>query len=93
MNNDNRMRHPLIIAAALAGLTVGQALAQTYPSKPIRIVVAFAPGGFADGVARLVGQKMGDRLGQPVVVENRGGAGGNIGARQVVTSAQPKSRT
>ncbi len=87
MNNDNRMRHPLIIAAALAGLTVGQALAQTYPSKPIRIVVAFAPGGFADGVARLVGQKMGDRLGQPVVVENRGGAGGNIGARQVVTSA------
>jgi tripartite-type tricarboxylate transporter receptor subunit TctC len=62
------------------------AAAQQYPAQPITIVVAAAAGGFADGVARTVGEKLGERLGQSLVVENRGGAGGNLGARQVARS-------
>jgi tripartite-type tricarboxylate transporter receptor subunit TctC len=69
--------------AILGCVLAGQALAQQYPTKPVRVVVAFAPGGFADGVARLIGQKMSDALGQPVVIDNRGGAGGNIAAKLV----------
>jgi tripartite-type tricarboxylate transporter receptor subunit TctC len=63
-----------------------------YPEKPVRFVVAFAAGGYADGVARMVGQKLGDKLGQSIVVENRGGAGGNLAARQVA-AAKPDGYT
>ena len=63
------------------------AFAQPYPTKPIRVVVAFPPGGPTDIIARLLGPKMGDTLGQPVVVENRVGAGGNVPAAQVAKSA------
>ena len=76
-----------MIAGAAWIVCHGAAQAQAWPAKPVRVVVAFAPGGLADGIARLVGQKLSDRLGQPVMVENRGGAGGNIGARQVVGAA------
>jgi tripartite-type tricarboxylate transporter receptor subunit TctC len=60
--------------------------AETYPSKPIRIIVIVAPGGSADAVARLVGEQLSARFGQPVVVENRPGAGGNV-ATQAVKAA------
>jgi tripartite-type tricarboxylate transporter receptor subunit TctC len=63
-------------------------VAQTQPAgQPITIIVAAAAGGFADGVARTIGDKISERLGQKVVVENKGGAGGNLGARTVATAA------
>lgn len=74
-------------AASLAGLT-GQARAQAnFPTRPITLVVPFAAGGSTDIVARLVGQKMGELLGQSVVIENRAGAGGNIGSTAVARAA------
>jgi tripartite-type tricarboxylate transporter receptor subunit TctC len=83
-----------IFALACAFLAAGAAQAQTpaYPEKPIHVVVAFAAGGYADSVARLVGQRLSERLGQPVVVENRGGAGGNLATR-VVAAAKPDGYT
>src|SRR5882724_12884936 len=71
---------------ALACATSGVAAAQTYPSKPIRIVVGFAAGGPADVMARLIGQRMTSLLGQAVVIDNRPGTGGTIGARAVAES-------
>jgi tripartite-type tricarboxylate transporter receptor subunit TctC len=68
------------------------ASAQTYPTQNVNVIVAFAAGGIADALARLVGQKLGERLKQTVVVENRGGAGGNLAARAVAT-ATPDGHT
>jgi tripartite-type tricarboxylate transporter receptor subunit TctC len=79
-----------LLAAAtitLAFLHPQRAAAQDYPTRNITVVVAFAAGGFADGIARLIGQKLSARLGQNVVVENRGGAGGNIAAKLVAGAA------
>jgi len=74
--------------AVLCALLAGAAAAQdVYPSRPIRIVVGFSPGGSADILARLVGQRLSETMGQPVVVENRPGAGGSVGAAAVARSA------
>jgi len=68
-------------------LLPGIALAQTYPSKPVRVIVPFAPGGGTDFIARFVAQRLSASLGQQFVVENRPGAGGSIGAEQGVRAA------
>jgi tripartite-type tricarboxylate transporter receptor subunit TctC len=79
----------LHLAAGATALPVVSriARAQTYPSRPVRIVVGFPAGGGVDIVARLMGQWLSERLGQPVVIENRPGAGGNVGVEAVVRAA------
>jgi tripartite-type tricarboxylate transporter receptor subunit TctC len=81
-------RHFLHLAAGAATLPAvsGIARAQTYPTKPVRIIVGFAAGGTTDIVARLMGQWLSERLGQPFVIENRVGAASNIAA-ELVTRA------
>jgi tripartite-type tricarboxylate transporter receptor subunit TctC len=76
----------------LAALFVGAAWAQSYPSKPIRIIVPFTPGSATDVMARLVSERLNAAWGQPVVVENRPGAGGSIGIRETAR-AEPDGYT
>jgi tripartite-type tricarboxylate transporter receptor subunit TctC len=79
-------------AAAYAAIFLLPALAQDYPSKPIRIIVQFTPGSSTDIMARLVAQKMGERWGQQVIVDNRPGAGGVVGT-EVAKNATPDGYT
>ncbi len=78
------MRTLLLLIASVFCVPVS---AQPFPSKPVRIIVPFSPGGVADSSARVISDKLGARLGQSVVVENRPGASGNIGTQQVAASA------
>jgi tripartite-type tricarboxylate transporter receptor subunit TctC len=78
-----------LLAAALCGWMLHgptPANAQTYPSRPIKVVVPFPPGGPTDGMARIISERLGAVLGQPIVIENRGGAGGGIGGKFVAGS-------
>jgi tripartite-type tricarboxylate transporter receptor subunit TctC len=81
-----RMRVSLVALLLLAALGGEHACAESYPSRPVRIVVPFAAGGALDVLARLIGGKLSDGMGQPVIVENRAGAGGNLGADAVAKS-------
>jgi tripartite-type tricarboxylate transporter receptor subunit TctC len=82
-------RRFLRLAAGVAAISAAPrfAWAQPYPARPVRLILGFAAGGPGDGVARLIGQQLSERLGQPFVVENRTGAGGNIGTEAVVKSS------
>jgi len=80
------------LLALISALLAGTALADDYPSHPIRLIVPFAAGGAADSVARIVGKRVGDALGQTVVVEDRGGGGGII-ATEIVKNSAPDGYT
>ena len=76
-----------VIALAFVASMISTSLAQTWPTRPVRLIVNFPPGGAADVLARLIGQSLSETLGQPVVIENKGGANGNIGGEAVARSA------
>ncbi|WP_426305356.1 Bug family tripartite tricarboxylate transporter substrate binding protein [Acidovorax facilis] len=85
----DRRRSVTLLAAALAGLGLGTpwlALAEGYPAKPIQLIVPFPPGGAVDIVGRTISKKLGDRLGQPIVIENKAGAGTVVGAAFVANA-------
>jgi tripartite-type tricarboxylate transporter receptor subunit TctC len=89
----NSPRSVLITTVAIATLTASHALAQQkFPTQPIRMVIAFTAGGIPDTLARLLGPRVGEALGQPVVLENRPGAGGTIAAN-IVAKATPDGYT
>lgn len=84
----SRTRRAALVLIAATAIGCGPAMAKdAYPSKPIKIIAPFAPGGVADVMARLIGERLSKSLGQPVIVENRPGAGGNVGADVVAKSA------
>lgn len=85
-NFSRRMGLKALAAAAITAAGMGSAVADTYPSKPITMVVPFSAGGTTDILARIVGQALGQELGETIIIENKPGAGGNIGAQQAARS-------
>ena len=82
----------IVLLALLAWVTTSSVFAQSYPTRPVRMIVPFPPGGATDLLARIVAQKLGESLGHQVVVDNRPGAGGTIGSR-LMLDAQPDGYT
>ena len=85
-------RSQLLIALCLLCATGGAALAQSYPTKPIRRMIGFPPGGGTDIIGRIVAQKLGEALGQQIIVDNRGGASGQLAA-ELLSRAAPDGYT
>src|SRR5438132_442961 len=75
-----------VLAGAIALLSTYAGAQDAWPNKPIRLIVPFAPGGSNDTIARVLAEKLGSRLGQPIIVDNRGGGGGTIGTDAVAKS-------
>ena len=86
------MKTAAAATALLAALSSAGAAAADYPTRPVRLVIPFVPGGSNDIVGRVVAQQLSERLGKPVVIDNRGGAGGIIGM-QAAASAAPDGYT
>lgn len=84
---DAMMRRRVLPALALGFAAAPAAAQEAWPSRPIRLVIPFAPGGPIDTVGRLIGERLRERLGQPFVIDNRAGAGGSIGLRAIVQAA------
>lgn len=83
-----RLSPAALCVSVFLGIAPQTGKAQTYPSKPIRLIVPFAPGGGTDILARLIGHKLTESMGQQVIVDNRAGAGGNIGAELAAKAAR-----
>src|SRR5215212_834435 len=83
----SKLAKSLLVSFALCAITAGASHAQAWPTKPVRWIVPFAAGGPADVIARVVGPKLSERLGQPVIVDNRVGGNSNIGHEAAARSA------
>jgi len=92
MSLRNITTRALRLALAVAAFAAANAFAQAYPAKPIRLIVPFPPGGGNDVIARIVGQKLGERLGQTVIIDNRAGSNGILGL-QALAQAAPDGYT
>jgi tripartite-type tricarboxylate transporter receptor subunit TctC len=90
---NSRIAYRFMLVLGVLAISGGAAVAaDSYPARPIRMIVPFPPGGSNDIVGRVIGQQLGDRLGKPVVIDNRGGAGGLIGTETAI-NAQPDGYT
>src|SRR6478609_9601797 len=87
---EGRLKHFLLITVAAS--VVSPAIAETWPTRPIRFIVPFAPGGGGDVVGRIIGQRMSEQLGKPLVIDNRAGGGGTLGC-ELAAKAAPDGYT